>query len=616
MTCLGRNRIGAEDRRRAMRRMQAGLTAIIVALGLSSAPAPRAATITVNTLNDSSGMGGCSLRDAIITANGTNISGSGCPVPTADPSNTINFSPTGTIVLKNTLPAITGNLSITAMPGADRIKIDGVNQYRIMIVTNGAIVRLRNVVIENGLVVPASRAKGGGIENAGTLTITNGLLYHNSSGPAGFFGGGIYNSYGATLTTYNTAFVDNMGGVAAGAGIFNGGALTVIGSGFHGNNAENAGAAGIKNDRGGTLAIANTSFFHNQANVAGGGAIRNEGSLVVVNSVFADNSARVGGGAILNDGTATITNSTLSGNSTTVSIDPSGNGGGGAIENISDGILTITNTTFSGNSAKAPRVRDVVAGGDILNHGKVTLKGTILAASPSTPNCAGASIIDAGYNISDDKSCALSAIGSRNNTDPKLDPAGLARNGGLTDTIALQMDSPAVNQIPPGTCTYPAGSLNPCSNSTSDQLTCDQRGFSRPGGHSCPNCDIGAYELQECTGAHASAPTLWPPNHEFVYESVLGVNDVRITGIDQDEPVDKAGFCRDANGIGSSLAQVRVERDDSGDGRVYHLQFTAIDTVTSTSCNGEVRSACRMTAPTVSAEIKDRGTTQPYASPV
>ena len=415
------------------------------------------------------------------------------------------------------------------------------------------------------------------------------MFYHNSSGPAGFFGGGIYNSDGATLTIDNTAFVDNMGGVAGGAGIFNGGSLTITDSGFHGNNAGNAGAAGIKNDRGGTLAIANTSFFRNQANVAGGGAIRNEGSLVVVNSVFADNRASVGGGAIFNDGDATITNSTLSGNRTAVSIDPGGDGGGGAIENLTDGILTITNTTFSGNSAKGPGFRNVVAAGDILNHGKVTLKGTILAASPSTPNCAGASIIDAGYNISDDKSCALSAVGSRNNTDPKLDPAGLARNGGLTETIALQMDSPAVNQIPPGSCTYPAGSLNPCSDSTSDHLTCDQRGFSRPGGHSSPNCDIGAYELQECTGAHASAPILWPPNDKFVYESVLGVNDVRITGIDEDEPVDKGGTCRDANGVGGSLAQVRAERDDSGDGRVYHLQFTAIDTVTSTSCNGEVK---------------------------
>ena len=169
MTGLGRNRIGAGDRRLAMRRMRAALTAIIVALGLSSAPASRAATITVNTLNDSSGMGGCSLRDAILTANGTKVSGSGCPVPTADPSNTIDFGPIGTIVLKGTLPAISGDLSITAMPGADRIKIDGVNRYRIMVVSSGAVVRLRNVVIENGLVVPASRAKGGGIENVGTL---------------------------------------------------------------------------------------------------------------------------------------------------------------------------------------------------------------------------------------------------------------------------------------------------------------------------------------------------------------------------------------------------------------------------------------------------------------
>lgn len=74
-------------------------------------------------------------------------------------------------------------------------------------------------------------------------------------------------------------------------------------------------------------------------------------------------------------------------------------------------------------------------------------------------------------------------------------------NGGPTETIALETSpimSPAIDAIPFASCTYPSGSLNPCSTSTSLQLTCDQRGEPRPdaedGGSG--NCDIGAFELQ------------------------------------------------------------------------------------------------------------------------
>jgi hypothetical protein len=93
-------------------------------------------------------------------------------------------------------------------------------------------------------------------------------------------------------------------------------------------------------------------------------------------------------------------------------------------------------------------------------------------------NCSG-TIIDAGYNISDDNTCGFSATGSHNNINPRLDPAGLYNNGGPTQTIALLAGSPAIDAIPLYWCT--------------DQLTADQRGFPRPDkGEKV--CNIGAYE--------------------------------------------------------------------------------------------------------------------------
>jgi hypothetical protein len=160
------------------------------------------------------------------------------------------------------------------------------------------------------------------------------------------------------------------------------------------------------------------------------------GATVNLNSLTIANGAGPfgAGGGIDNFGTLTVTHSTFFGNSAL---------SGGGIENDTGGTLTITNSTFSGNSS-------IFGGGGILNDtgtGSCRLKNTILEAS-SGGDCGGVgSFIDAGYNIADDSTCNFSATGSHNNTDPKLDPAGLGNNGGPTQTIALLAGSPAIDAI-------------------------------------------------------------------------------------------------------------------------------------------------------------------------
>jgi VCBS repeat-containing protein len=78
---------------------------------------------------------------------------------------------------------------------------------------------------------------------------------------------------------------------------------------------------------------------------------------------------------------------------------------------------------------------------------------------------------------------------------------------------------------------------------------------------------------------------IWPPdNNTFVPVHILGVVDpegdpvtITITGIHQDERVKTGGFSPDAMGVGTDTAMVRAERDGNGDGRVYHIFFTASD---------------------------------------
>jgi streptogramin lyase len=100
----------------------------------------------------------------------------------------------------------------------------------------------------------------------------------------------------------------------------------------------------------------------------------------------------------------------------------------------------------------------------------------------------------------------------------------------------------------------------------------------------------------DCSMAAASDPLLWPPNHKFKTETVLGVTAVNgpvtinIDSIFQDEAPTAKGSghsCPDGKGVGTSTAFVRSERSGPSDGRVYHIDFTATDTQNQT-CMGEV----------------------------
>lgn len=101
-----------------------------------------------------------------------------------------------------------------------------------------------------------------------------------------------------------------------------------------------------------------------------------------------------------------------------------------------------------------------------------------------------------------------------------------------------------------------------------------------------------------CTGASPSVAVLWPPNHQFVPVTVNGVIDIEgdpitiaITSIFQDEPTNGTGdgdTSPDGQGIGSGSAQVRAERAGGGNGRFYHISFSASDDQGG-SCNGVVK---------------------------
>jgi HYR domain len=103
----------------------------------------------------------------------------------------------------------------------------------------------------------------------------------------------------------------------------------------------------------------------------------------------------------------------------------------------------------------------------------VNISGSIVANNSGGDCSKSGTFNDQGYNLDSESSCFTSSTSLH--TNPQL--SGLAKNGGPTQTMALQQGSPAIDQIPATNCPQT-----------------DQRGVSRPGdGESA--CDMGAYEF-------------------------------------------------------------------------------------------------------------------------
>ena len=295
----------------------------------------------------------------------------------------------------------------------------------------------------------------GGARVDGRLTVTNCIFANNTKFAI--------HDAGGKLTVTNSTFSNNSGISGTAISQSGRGSTSVTGSVFS-HNGPGGSISTLRN-----ITVSNSTFSDNNNATGDGGAIScTEGKVTVSGSTFSNNSAS-SGGAIYVGPRLIVSNSTFFSN-TSERV-------GGAIY-TGGGRLDLTNDTFASNAAGT--------GGGIvyLNLGKLALKNTILANSTASENCGGTgSIFDRGHNLDSGTSCGLSSTkNSLSGTDPLLDPAGLADNGGPTRTIAVQADSPTIN----------AGNQSAC-NATPIKNR-DQRGFARPGAGSV-SCTIGAYEF-------------------------------------------------------------------------------------------------------------------------
>ncbi len=494
-------------------------------------------------------------------------------VNTNPAGSAINFDPTvfatpQTITLSSTLElSESAGPEAIQGPGAGLVTVSGGNAVEVFQVDTGVSATLTGLTIADG-----SAGEGGGVANeGGTLTITDCTLAHNSAndlgggifnngttavtdstlennvaGPVGDGGGGIFN--GGALSIIDSTLADNSGHVGGGVAVY--GTTTITGSTFVGNMATDSGGEGggaIWNS--GTLTVADTTIEGNST-VPGdpaGGGITNDYLATVTDCTINDNTASFGGGIANTGGTLTVINSTIAGNTAI-------NNGGGVLNYY--GTLTAINTTIADNDGGYNYLDGGSNGGGgvYTYNGTTTLDNTIVAANTAddgADDVAGAGLSSASsYNlVGVDETGSLTSGTDGNIVIGPANPGLglLASNGGPTQTIALLAGSPAID----------AGSNALAVDPTTQQpLSYDQRG---PGFSRIVNgtVDIGAYER--------AVPTLTTlvssPNPSSYGQTITLTATVTASGAPTVYTVNSTGSANSGTGISGTLPYVLGQAD-------------------------------------------------------
>jgi CSLREA domain-containing protein len=522
------------------------------------AGAAGAATITVNMPEDAvANDGHCSLREAITAANGDQASGVGAgecargegPDTIVVPAGRYELTRFGAHEDANS----TGDLDLTSAvtiqgAGSANTKIEGdandagsasdraMDIHGVRVTIEGVMINAARapstvtgdqdgggILIHEGssVTLQASRVigdvagngpldqrggNGGGIANAGTLTIAASEIAEDVSGTSnsgpGFptgIGGGIWNT--GTLAIEDSLLFENFTAIRSsedviggdGGAIANSGpSLTIDASTLSTNGTSKGGANGSGEKRGGNggailstagaLSLTDSTVTANRTGMGGG--------------IFDGEDGGSGGGVAIEGGSATFVNDTFNSNATGAGgngdLAPpeqhGGDGGPGAAIAATGSVLSLANSTIAdnltgiGGTGAKPGQR----GSGALSVGggaSASVRGTIFANNEGG-NCAGAPT-DGGHNIAFGGGCPAGFSGG----DPMLAP--LQDNGGPTSTMALGAGSAALDQLP-------VGGACPAS---------DQRGVARPQG---PACDIGAFELAPTPPISAPLPITTP----------------------------------------------------------------------------------------------------------
>jgi hypothetical protein len=399
----------------------------------------------------------CSAADlvaAIDTANGspgadTLSLAEGCTYTLVAPDNGANG-----------LPVISSDITI-AGNGATITRASSAPSFRIFYVDSGGALTVNKVTISGGRAIDCPNspfflaACGGGIDNFGTLTMTQSRVTGN------------------TATSSAAARVELEGG-----GIENWGTATVSQSAVSGNAVSYTGTAsrsaafggGICNES--SLQVSQTDFVGNEVSASGtgagarGAAIANFDTAQVSRSAIANNSSSVSAssvpttlsrvsGAVFSGGGATlaVTAADIHHNSVR---GPQGNAAGGGID--SGGELTVASSNVHDNVVSANDAPDVdvdAAGGGIENRGTATVSRTALYGN--TVNANDGAGFGGGFRNNPDGTSTLTRSSVTGNSVSGATASGGGVSNGNPAGGSLTLNRTTVSGNVPDDCDPPIG---------------------------------------------------------------------------------------------------------------------------------------------------------------
>lgn len=503
------------------------------------------ATFLVNSLADGAPTkdGLLTLREAILAAT-TNL-------PSGDAKaggfllDTITFAPAlkgGVIQLTSSLLIDGGGRLNIVGPGLtdESITLRGDGMQRVMQTTSATTgVALSHLAITGGLATSgggggilnntellledvlisgntATSGGGGGIASNGTntsLTVKNSRIINNTADSTG--GGAILlTGSSASLDLQNTLISGNTSQEGAGIRSNAGTDATISGSRIVGNLGTLSGdGAGIRNT--GTMLISSTTISGNigEGGAFFGGGIRNDATLTITGSTISDNLSQGRGGGIHHSaGTLTIMNTTIAGNTALGSL-----GGGGL--RLDDGNISITNSTIVGNLDAAGSATSS-AGGIAASSSvdSLTLNNTIVAGNLATggnPADIRGTVVSASNNFIGVGTAELTGItnGSSGNQVGTAATPLKAKLGPLQDN-----GGPVFTMLPlPGSPVIDAGDILSAAKPSGALLTTDQRGpgyghFIDGDGNGVGEVDIGAVEYLPAPAANDATTFTYTQN--------------------------------------------------------------------------------------------------------
>ena len=225
----------------------------------------------------------------------------------------------------------------------------------------------------------AGNLNGGTITLASTLHITEALTIDGAGHGITVNGGGhrVFLIDASVVADINALTIT--GGVApfltdGGGGIYNAGDLTLSNSTVTGNHAFFGG--GIVNASNASMIMSGDTVNNNTATVTIGGGISNDGTMTIINCTIVANRAHLGGG-IFNDGVLTTANSTVASNTVT----GAGADGGGILTSISPGSQLNLLNTIVYNPNSGAEIKNEVFGTITKAQGDLFGSGTSSIAS-------------------------------------------------------------------------------------------------------------------------------------------------------------------------------------------------------------------------------------------